>query len=342
MLEAWKDIFERGASLEILIGVSAGAINAVGMMQFAPDFATGLEAVKRLWCTITPNDIFESKVRSVTHNLMRLVSSSRHVGNGQNNDIANAILSTAPLRSYLAGHIDMEKVHHGLSSLPGHGLAVNCFDYSYKKNITFFETLETCAEWERPSTRGMRATLTLEHIMASCAAPLIFPPVLMDGNYYGDGSLRNITPLQSAVRMGADRIINISLSGDQFQHEPHVVPTLGRIASTLFDGMFLDALDVDSEFMRRVNVLTESIPEGQRNTRNIELCRVAPMIDFSLIASHYRHRFPRTLRYLYGGWISQDMLSYLLFDGEYAKELMEYGRKDGERFRDQIEGWLRE
>src|SRR3954468_6041344 len=78
VLEAWKDIFQRGASLEILIGVSAGAINAVGLMESASDYSRGLEAVKRLWCSLTPSEIFDSNFRIVTRNLMGLIRSSRN------------------------------------------------------------------------------------------------------------------------------------------------------------------------------------------------------------------------------------------------------------------------
>ena len=342
ILQAWKDLFLKNGSVEILVGVSAGSINAVRLMQSAPNYASGIDALQELWSTVTTDDIFESNFKAVVKNLMRLMHSSRYQRSPHANSIVNAVLDTTPLHDYLSRNIDMGQVQLRLRTMPDHALAVHCFDYTDMKNVSFFQTREVCPPWERSTVRGVRTTLTIEHILASCSVPLIFPPWQIDGHSYGDGSLRNMTPLNSAIRLGADRIISISLRGDSFQGTQNTTPSLGRIAATMLDSMFLDSLDIDSQFMNRVNMLAARVPEGERDVKIVDLCRIGPMLDFSLIASRYRHRFPKTLRYLFGGWISSDMLSYLLFDREYANELIEYGRKDGELFRDVVEDWLRE
>lgn len=339
VLDAWRDIFQRGGSVEIIIGVSAGSINAVRLMQNAPDYVEGIDAVKNLWSGITTDDIFESGIRSAGGNLMRLLGSSRNSESIEQGSIANSMLNTAPLRTFLESNIDIKQVHQRLRTLPDHALAVNCFDYSDGRNVTFFQTLQAITAWERPTARGRRAALSLDHVMASCAVPLIFPPVQIEGHYYGDGSLRNLTPLQSAIHMGADRIINISLSSGAYQGDSQA-PTLGRIVSTLFDGMFVDALAVDTKYLSKVNALTAKVPEKDRDTKTIEFCRIAPLVDFSVVAQRHRDRFPKGLRFLLGGWITPDMLSYLLFDGEFTRELMEFGRKDGEAYRHKVEEWL--
>ena len=71
VLGAWRDIFLRNGSIEILIGVSAGSINAVRLMQNAPNYAEGIDAAKELWSALTTDDIFESNFRAVGGNLMR-------------------------------------------------------------------------------------------------------------------------------------------------------------------------------------------------------------------------------------------------------------------------------
>jgi NTE family protein len=342
ILCAWKDIFRRNGNIEIIVGVSAGAINAVRLMQSAPNYADATDSLELLWSTLTPGQIFESNFVTVTKNLVRLLRSSRHRHNDGADTFANAMLNTAPLLDYLGRNLDMEQVQQRLRTLPDHALAVSCFDYTETKNVTFFQTRETCPAWERPAMRGVRASLAIEHVMASCALPLIFPPVFLDGHYYGDGSLRNMTPLNAAIRLGAERIINISLGGDSSRKSAVGPPTLGRIAVTMLNSMFMDAVDIDSQFMNRINQMAARIPPEDRQERIIDLCRVAPMINFSEIASRYRNRFPKTLRFLLGGWISPDMLSYLLFEGEYAKELIACGRRDGELFLDVAEEWLTE
>lgn len=342
ILDAWRDIFLQGGTAEILIGVSAGSINAVRLMQSAPNFASGIDALIRLWTSVSTHDIFESDIKAVAKNLMRLVQGSRHQNNPQADSIVNSVLNTSPLHAYLGRNIDMGQVQLRLRTMPEHVLGINCFDYTDMKNTMFFQTREACPPWERTTARGARTTLTLDHVVASCSVPLIFPPVLMDGHYYGDGSLRNMTPLNAAIHMGAERIITINLRGDSYQGQANTVPTLGRIAATMLDSMFLDSLDVDSQFLNRVNMLASRIPEGERDSRVIDLCRIEPTLDFTRIATLFRDRFPRTLRYLFGGWISSDMLSYLLFDGSYAAELIENGRKDGELFKEVAAAWLLE
>ena len=341
ILGAWKDVFRRNGQIEIIVGVSAGAINAMRLMQSAPNYASGVDAISHLWTSLAPEQIFESDLKAVVRNLVRLVRSSRHQRvRGPDSNLINAVLNTAPLHAFLRRNTDMGQVQQRLRTLPDHGLAISCFDYTDMKNVTFFQTREACPSWERPTVRGVRTSLTIEHVLASCAVPLIFPPVIIDGHYYGDGSLRNMTPLNAAIRMGAERIINISLRGDAYQQKNDTSPTLGRIAATMLDSMFLDAVDIDSQFMNRINLLATKIPGAERDVRVIDLCRVGPMLDFSLIASKYRKRFPKTLRYLFGGWISSELLSYLLFEGEYAKELIECGKRDGELFLDVVEEWL--
>jgi NTE family protein len=172
ILSAWKDIFRRNASVEILIGVSAGSINAVRLMQTAPNYASGVDALEHLWGNLNTQDVFETDLKAVAKNLLRLVGSSRHRGGASAETIVNSLLSTTPLNDYLRRNIDMGQVQQRLRTLPDHALALSCFDYTDMKNVTFFQTREACPSWERPTVRGVRTTLTIEHIMASCAVPL--------------------------------------------------------------------------------------------------------------------------------------------------------------------------
>ncbi len=50
-----------------------------------------------------------------------------------------------------------------------------------------------------------------EHLMASCAVPFGYPPVLIDGRRYVDGGLLDILPVWAAVEMGATRVIAVNV-----------------------------------------------------------------------------------------------------------------------------------
>jgi NTE family protein len=49
--------------------------------------------------------------------------------------------------------------------------------------------------------------MTWRHLVASCAVPSGFPPVMLDGHYYVDGGLLAALPLWAAAEMGATRIV---------------------------------------------------------------------------------------------------------------------------------------
>ena len=66
-----------------------------------------------------------------------------------------------------------------------------------------------------------------------------------------------------------------------------------------------------------------------------------PYINFGEIAESFRHKYPKGIHYLLGGWISSELLSYLMFDPEYSRALMDQGEKDGAQFKDHVEEWFR-
>src|SRR5688500_5745549 len=77
ILSTWKDIFRQNGNIEIIVGVSAGSINAVRLMQSAPNYASGVDAIEHLWGNLVPDEIFESDFQAVVKNLVRLLHSSR-------------------------------------------------------------------------------------------------------------------------------------------------------------------------------------------------------------------------------------------------------------------------
>ena len=53
--------------------MSAGSINAVRLMQSAPNYASGVDAIEHLWSNLVPDEIFESDFKAVVKNLVRLL-----------------------------------------------------------------------------------------------------------------------------------------------------------------------------------------------------------------------------------------------------------------------------
>lgn len=55
------------------------------------------------------------------------------------------------------------------------------------------------------------AEIGWRHLAASCAIPLCFPPVEIDGRRYVDGGLRGALPLWAAEKMGATRAVALDV-----------------------------------------------------------------------------------------------------------------------------------
>ena len=68
---------------------------------------------------------------------------------------------------------------------------------------------------ELPALRRRLVTnrdVTWRHLVASCAVPVGFAPVRIDGRLYCDGGLLEATPIWAALAMGATRVIAVNAS----------------------------------------------------------------------------------------------------------------------------------
>ena len=61
--------------------------------------------------------------------------------------------------------------------------------------------------------------MTVDHVMASTALPLLFPAVKPENAWYGDGGIRRIAPLAAAIHLGASRILAFSTRYARSQNE---------------------------------------------------------------------------------------------------------------------------
>jgi len=338
VLCAWRDILPQTMPFQIISGVSAGTINSIKLAEYADDTNLGLNEMASLWKNLQTSDIYNSDFRSVLRNLYHMLRSGKEMI--ETTQLPRSFLSTEPFYHYLLSHFDMSRVHHHIEKMAELCVAINCFDYTEMKNVTFFQTQKEIKAWERQTRRGIKTHLNLQHIMSSIAVPFIFPAIHIQGHYFGDGSLRNMAPLSPAVKLGAKRIISINLRGQAAQNKKNSAPNLGHIVTAIFNSIFLDAVEFDTQMMLRINRLTEQLPHPDSTTHSIELCNISPDIDFGSIALKYRKKFPRSIRTLLGGWTSPELLSYLLFDGEYCAELIELGERDGKLYRSLLQDWI--
>lgn len=341
VLSAWTSLLSGPLPFDILSGMSAGTINAIKLAEHMNHSPVAIQEMIKLWSKLKIEDIYESDFRAVIGNLLQITrSSSGKIREGKQEQI-KSLLNTEPFYHYLIKNFDLGKIQRNIQANPDKVLAINCFDYTEMKNVTFFESGKSLPTWERPTRRGISTVLSAKHVMASIAIPFIFPVIEIDEHYYGDGTLRNMAPISPAIKLGATKVISINLRGGQQKLEPGIPPSLGQIAGAVFNSIFLDAFEFDAQMMHRINRLAQKLPHRDLTTKHIEICNISPDINFGKIASKYQKKFPKSLRYLLGGWTTPEFISYLLFDDEYCQELIEQGYKDGKLYRSLLENWLK-
>jgi NTE family protein len=238
------------------------------------------------------------------------------------------------------------------------GIAVSATNYHTGTGITFFEGAGEIKAWTRSTRVGVRARITVDHVMASAAIPVFFPPVPIGGSFFGDGCVRMHYPMSPAIHLGADRIVAVSQrwlpppseTADREARAKTATMPMSEIAGVLLNAVFLDSLDSDLERLDRVNrtlalVPRERLKNGDLDVRPIPALVLRPSQDLGAMAEDQYRRFPATLRYLLKGIgatgaAGEDLLSYLAFEPIYVNRLMDLGYADTLARRDEIAEFL--
>ena len=329
----------------ILTGVSAGGINAAYLAARQEPFAEKVEDLAEVWAGLRIEDVFRVDLRDLASRTVRW--GSRLLGGGTHPlPRARSLVDTAPLRELVsrllsANGADVPGITQSLQAGWLRAIALTASSYTTGQSVTWVQTADDCYidAWERPQRKSVRCRLGVEHVMASASLPFFFPAVEVDGGWYGDGGIRLTAPLSPAVHLGATRIIAVSTRYARSRDEadqPAVngYPPPAQVAGVLYNAIFLDQLDGDALEMRRINDLIARLPESERGGhRRIELLMLRPSVDLGRLANAYEPDLPRPLRFLARGLgtretRSNDMLSLVMFQGDYVRRLLELGEAD--------------
>jgi NTE family protein len=235
-------------------------------------------------------------------------------------------------------------------------LAVSASSYSSGEHYTFYESAQPVEPWLRSQRVAMPSRLSLEHLLASSAIPFVFPATRIDsasdGGWFGDGSMRQTAPLSPAIHLGAQRlfIVGVGRQQDTRDHRPADggYPNLAQIAGHAMSSIFLDALAVDIERLRRINRTLALLPEtalADTNLRPLETLVISPSRRLDEIAARHLGDLPAPVRGLLRGvGVSgrgqqargATLASYLLFEAPYTQELMTLGEADTDARRDEV------
>jgi NTE family protein len=250
--------------------------------------------------------------------------------------------------------VDFGRIRDTISAGHLSALCVTASSYTSGESISFFQGDGSQQPWRRAHRVGRPAEIGLAHVLASCALPMAFPVVRIDGEHFGDGSMHQLAPISAALHLGADRVLVIGVGsasrGDRGAPDAEVWPSLAQIAGHLLDAIFIDTLDMDLERLQRVNQTISQIPaerrtNGARSLRTIETLVIRPSGLMDVIAAAHANGLPRTMRFLMRrvGVLEPNgarVLSYLLFERDYCRHLMHLGFMDAMTQRNSILSFL--
>ena len=337
---------------QVLVGTSAGAINTACLAAWATQGLGAFEQLAKFWGELRSNDVYRLNVPSWVRfsRIAAAWSLSRQAR------AHGAILDNMPLVDTLHNGVSLSAIEESLRSHAINALAVTGSSYSSGTHWTFCHTLRGAPfeGWRRPGRRSEFTQVTIEHLMASSAIPFLFPATALwvDGQreFFGDGSMRQISPLSPAMHLGARKILVVGVgqpdrptlptrpSARSAQVAAKALPgtSLGSIMAHAMATVFHDTLHADVEQTRRVTGTIKALPREAAAAlpyQAVEVMAIAPSKSLDEVAQQHITELPMATRHALsglgmlkgGGGV---LASYLLFEPNFVQTLIAMGETD--------------
>ncbi|KFE64044.1 patatin-like phospholipase family protein [Hyalangium minutum] len=373
--EEFEPHFGRELKLDILAGTSVGAIHACYLAASSHQHREQARGLISHWHAMKVEEVLRCSFGDVFRIIREALSkptehSTRDIQYG-------GLVDPRGLRALVGRGIPWLQIGRNLRKGHLEALAISATHVGTGAATVFIQRADgTIPRWsDDPDYRAVATRIGPNHALASAAIPVVFPAVRVRGHLHIDGGFKLNVPLSPALRLGAQRVIVVSLRptvGVQpataaEEHERELaVASAPFLVGKLLNMLMTDRTDQDLGRLRRLNDILEAgttaygpgfaqtlsaalHPHRSQPVRYIRELLVRPSRDLGELAAEYvktpefRRRSSglahRTILRLVEREAPReaDMASYLLFDGGFADILIDLGRRDARALRSQWE-----
>jgi NTE family protein len=352
--------FGRFPVFDVISGTSVGAVNGTALAATANDPTAGMRLLASVWLEQALSNVMRFDLRQLPRLYRLWLGGSMPVG----------LFDSRPLARLIGYRIPWRQLARNLRQRIVHALTVSATNVRTGRSTLYVDRAHGVELPHGGLRIVVHATHILpQHVMASAAMPLVFPPVRIGNEFYVDGGIRLNTPTSPAIQMGADRlfVIGVTTPRREANVPPGTAPGAPFLMGKALDALMLDHIEHDLEELRLVNELLSDAYEaggpdfpqrlaavaashGHPIRKPVKTFVLHPSMDIGLLASdHLRRHRPRlgriigntALRLLdVGEGADADLASYVLFDGDFARVLIDLGHRDAARHRDELAEFL--
>jgi NTE family protein len=373
----------KAPQFDIVTGTSVGAIHACFVAATAHQTSERGRSLRDIWEGLEARSLFGSRLQQLARvpGIVRAaLKGGEGFGTSQPPERLFGLINTRRLEALVNRSVPWPCIRKNLRERRIEALSIAATEVATGRVVVFVETDPPgVPPWTHDSSVIARAAeIGPSHALASAAIPFLFPGVRVERSYYVDGGLRLNTPLAPALRLGANRVLVVSLTqgpkhGPEGDTEALRMKHFGNpvfLGGKLLNALLLDRIEADLRHMRLLNdVLVRvrqtggpevlaAVADTVRSDRGqpykiIDDLVVRPSVDLGILAGRVVAEAARKsdasllVRKLVDmlGFrnepLEADLLSYLFFDSSYTRPVMELGFADARRMREQLVAFFR-
>lgn len=345
-------------SVDVISGTSVGAINGTFLGSVLQDPVAGISRLVSLWSDLELDRVIDFGV-SQAAKLPRVLFGGRS---------PTGVLDVTPLIQLINTNMRWDNLVRNVRRGHLKALTISATHVATGRPWLFVDRAPGVAPPTRlpPSIVVQEGRISPQHVLASAAIPILFPPVRVQNDLFVDGGLRLNTPTSPAIHMGARRLLVIALTATNATKPafaPGVSPGVAFLVGKMMNAFLLDHVNADFYEIERVNRMIDdgiaifgpdyadkmnarAIADGRAPRDRLHALSIAPSEDIGVIAAHQmrsnKARFGRALgKHLLrlldlGESVDADLVSYLFFDGCFARQLLDLGEHDARKREDDL------